>query len=95
MLVLPIWASCVVLMLFMPITGVIGAVVVAWCVLVLPFKARRGACPKCQTRKTFLFSGFGGQCKGCGEELVLRGKLIHQLEPKARDARPGLGRSLR
>lgn len=90
---LPVWGACIALTLFMPMTGIITSIIMAICLLVLPFTARRGRCPACQTLKTFPFSGFGNGCKGCGEELVLRGSEIHQLEPK-KNPRPGTGRTL-
>jgi len=79
-------------MLFMPFTGFISFILMALCLCWLPFKAKRGACPHCQTLKTFPFSGFGSACKGCDYELVLRGSEIHQIEKKNR-ARYGSGRS--
>ena len=79
-------------MFVMPMTGLIGAIVVVACLLVLPFKARRGACPDCGKPKLLPFSGFGGVCKGCGNELVLRGKELHLLEAKDRRAMTGSGR---
>jgi len=92
---IPLWGSFVLLMLFMPMTGLIGAVLLGFCLLYLPFKARKGLCPKCQTLKTFPFSGFGSRCQGCGNELVLRGDTIHLIEPKSKVGRPGTGRSSR
>jgi len=89
---LPLWGACLLLTFFMPVTGIVTSVVIGLCLLVLPFKARRARCPSCGTPKTFPFSGFGNQCKGCGEELVLRGNEIHQLERKPERARPGSGR---
>jgi len=88
----PIWGGCLLLTFFMPITGIVTSVVAALCLLVLPFKARRGKCPACGTTKTFPFSGFGNACKSCGEELVLRRDEIHQLEPRPEKPRPGSGR---
>jgi len=92
MLSLPLWAASLLLMLFMPFTGFIGFIVIAVCLCWLPFKAKRGACPKCQTFKVFPFSGFGSTCKGCDYELVLRGSEIHQIEKK-KSSRYGSGRS--
>jgi len=89
---LPVWIFFIVLMFAMPMTGLIGAIVVAFCLLVLPFKARRGACPECGKFKLFPFSGFGSVCKGCSNELVLRGKTIHLLEPRDRRDKAGSGR---
>jgi len=89
---LPLWGFSLLLMLFMPLTGLVSFSVIAFCLLWLPFKARQGRCPQCQKIKTFPFSGFGSRCKGCGYELVLRGLDIHQLEPRKK-ARYGSGRS--
>lgn len=89
---LPVWGGCILLTFFMPITGIITSIVGGLCLLVLPFKAKRGRCPACGTIKIFPFSGFGNACKECGEELVLRGSEIHQLEPKPATPRPGSGR---
>ena len=89
---LPIWFAAAALTLFMPTTGIITSIIVAICVLVLPFKARRGFCPNCEKPKTLPFSGFGNRCKGCGEELVLRNNELHQIEPKATRSVPGSGR---
>lgn len=87
---LPWLAAAIVLALFMPATGTVSTLILAPALLILPFKARRGPCPACGTHKTFPFSGFGNACKGCGEEIVLRGEEIHLLEPKARRVRPPL-----
>jgi len=89
---LPIWGASALLALFMPMTGIITSIIVGSCLLILPFKARRGLCPNCQTPKTFPFSGFGNSCKGCGEELVLRSNEIHQIEPRPASSVPGSGR---
>ncbi|MES0371880.1 MAG: hypothetical protein ABUK11_06330 [Mariprofundaceae bacterium] len=90
---LPVWGASMALTLFMPMTGVITSTIMIICILVLPFKARRGCCPACNRSKTFPFSGFGNACKGCGEELVLRKNEIHLLEPKQKNSRPGTGRT--
>jgi len=89
---LPIWGASVALTLFMPMTGIITSIIIGSCLLVLPFKARRGLCPNCQTPKTLPFSGFGNNCKGCGEELVLRNNELHQIEPRPASSTPGSGR---
>jgi len=89
---LPLLGFCLFLAFFMPATGIITSIIAAVCLLVLPFKAKRAHCPACGTAKTFPFSGFGNACKGCGEELVLRGNEIHQLEAKTAVRRPGSGR---
>jgi hypothetical protein len=90
---LPVWGACMALTLFMPMTGLITSIIMIICLLVLPFKARHGRCPNCGRPKVFPFSGFGNACKGCGEELVLRGNEIHQLEAKHKGHRPGTGRT--
>jgi hypothetical protein len=90
---LPVWGASMALTLFMPITGIITSVIMAICLLILPFKARRGRCPACETVKTLPFSGFGNACKGCGGELVLRDREIHLLEAKQKSRRPGTGRT--
>ncbi len=79
---LPLWGGSILLIFAMPLTGIITSVVIAGCVFILPFKARRGACPKCGKLRLFPFSGFGGKCKGCGEDIVLRGNAIHLIEPR-------------
>jgi len=89
---LPLWGLCLLLTFFMPVTGILTSIIAGLCLLVLPFKAKRACCPACGTPKVFPFSGFGNRCKGCGEELVLRGSEIHQLEPRPSRARPGSGR---
>jgi len=81
------------LTLFMPMTGIITSIIMGVCLLVLPFKARRGHCPACDRPKTLPFSGFGNACKGCGGEVVLRGGKFHLLEAKARQQRAGSGRA--
>jgi hypothetical protein len=81
------------LTLFMPMTGIITSVVMIFCLLVLPFKARRGLCPACEMPKTLPFSGFGNSCRGCGGEVVLRGDEFHLLEAKTGEKRAGSGRS--
>lgn len=88
---LPLWGACLLLTFFMPVTGIVTSLVIGLCLLVLPFKARRGACPNCSMMKTLPFSGFGNCCRGCGEELVLRGNQIHLLEPRPKRPRPGSG----
>ncbi len=90
---LPLWGASLGMTLFMPITGIITSVVIAYCLLILPFKARRGPCPNCQAIKTLPFSGFGNRCRRCGEELVLRNGEFHLLEPGDKAPRPGSGRS--
>jgi len=92
---LPLWAGSLVLMLFMPLTGFISSILIVFCLLILPFKSRAGACPQCLTVKTFPFSGFGHACKGCGQELVLRGKTIHLIEPRNKKTVAGSGRGHR
>jgi len=92
MLSLPLWGASLLLTLFMPLTGFISFILIAICLCWLPFKAKRGACPECQSLKTFPFSGFGSLCKGCHYELVLRGSEIHQIEEKSH-VRYGSGRS--
>jgi len=92
LLSLPLWAVSLGLMLFMPFTAFFSFILIAVCLCWLPFKAKRGACPECQTFKTFPFSGFGSACKGCAYELVLRGTEIHQLKKKT-GMRYGSGRS--
>jgi len=89
---LPLWFFFLLLTFFMPITGIVTSIVIAICLLVLPFTAKRALCPACGRAKTLPFSGFGNRCKGCGVELVLRGSEIHQLEPKPEKARPQSGR---
>ncbi len=90
---LPVWGASMALTLFMPMTGIITTVIMVICLLVLPFKARRGLCPACERPKTLPFSGFGNTCKGCGGEVVLRGDKFHLLEVKAREQRAGSGRT--
>jgi hypothetical protein len=90
---LPVWGASMALTLFMPMTGIITSIVMVVCLLVLPFKARRGLCPACERPKTLPFSGFGNLCKGCGEEIVLRGDTFHLLEAKAMKPRAGSGRA--
>ncbi|MDQ6954276.1 MAG: hypothetical protein Q9M20_02410 [Mariprofundaceae bacterium] len=92
LLSLPLWGASLVLILFMPLTGIFSFIFIACCMFWLPLKAKRGACPHCQTFKTFPFSGFGSACKHCGHELVLRGSLIHQIEEKSQ-SRHGSDRS--
>jgi len=92
---LPLWVGSLFLMLFMPLTGFISSILIVFCLLVLPFKARFGACPQCLTVKMFPFSGFGSDCRGCKQELVLRGEVIHLLEEKSKVAKAGSGRSHR
>lgn len=89
-LTLPWLAAAMGIALFMPTTGIVSTLILAPALLILPFKARRGPCPACGTSKTFPFSGFGNNCKGCGEEIVLRGEEIHLLEPKPSQMRPPL-----
>jgi len=92
MLSLPLWGASLLLTFVMPLTGFISFILIALCLVYLPFKAKRGACPECQRFKTFPFSGFGSLCKGCNYELVLRGSEIHQIE-KNTHPRYGSGRS--
>lgn len=92
---LPLWAGSIVLMFVMPFTGLVTSLLAGLCLFILPFKARRGFCPQCGRAKMFPFSGFGSACKGCGQELVLRGDVIHLLEPKDKSVRAGSGRSPR
>jgi len=81
------------LTLFMPMTGIITSSIMAICLFVLPFKARRGHCPTCETPKVLPFSGFGNICKGCGNEVVLRDQKFHLLEAKQKKRRSGTGRT--
>ncbi len=90
---LPVWGASMALTLFMPMTGIITSIIMAVCLLALPFRARRGLCPGCKRPKTLPFSGFGNNCKGCGGEVVLRGDEFHLLEAKAREQRAGSGRA--
>ena len=90
---LPLWAGSALLTFVMPLTGTVTFIVIILCLLVLPFKARTGICPECGTSKMFPFSGFGSACKGCGNELVLRGEEIHLLEKKSGKAKVGTGRA--
>ncbi len=89
---LPLWAGSLILMFVMPLTGLVTFVLIATCLFILPFKARQGKCPACSTSKTFPFSGYGSACKGCGQELVLRGEAIHLLEAKSKSVVAGSGR---
>ena len=89
---LPLWGGSILLVFAMPLTGIVSCILVAGCVLVLPFKAKQGACPACKCKRLFPFSGVGGLCKGCGEDIVLRGNDIHLLEPKDNTPSPGSGR---
>ncbi|MDX8387886.1 MAG: hypothetical protein R8M46_05040 [Ghiorsea sp.] len=91
----PVWGAFLLLMFVMPMTGLVGSIIIAISLFLLPFKARRGVCPRCTTVKLFPFSGFGNACKGCGGELVLRGKIIHLLEKRSDQAVAGTGRSNR
>jgi len=95
LLVLPIWGLTMLLSFFMPFTGIIGSVLAVISLFILPFKAKQGCCPNCDTHKIFPFSGFGNACKGCGQELVLRGNQIHLLEEKGKQTRSGSGRGNR
>lgn len=90
---LPVWGASMALTLFMPMTGMITSIFMAICLLVLPFKARKGQCPSCKTPKLLPFSGFGNRCKGCGEEIVLRGNEFHLLEARTKRGRAGSGRT--
>jgi len=92
MVVLPIWGVTMVLSFFMPITGVVGSVLALFALFTLPFKAKKGPCPECGRQKVFPFSGFGGGCKGCGQDIVLRGNDIHLIEPRSKQPTPGSGR---
>ena len=76
----------------MPWTGMIGSVLAMIALFTLPFKAKKGACPNCGHKRLFPFSGFGGPCKDCGQDIVLRGDAIHLLEPRIRKPVPGSGR---
>ncbi|MCF6208415.1 MAG: hypothetical protein L3J61_03375 [Ghiorsea sp.] len=89
---LPLWGGSILLIFAMPLTGIVSSIFIAGCLLVLPFKAKQGEWPSGGKDKLFPFSGMGGMCKSCGQELVLRGKLIHLLEPKSNRAKPGSGR---
>ncbi|PIQ32190.1 MAG: hypothetical protein CO186_05415 [Zetaproteobacteria bacterium CG_4_9_14_3_um_filter_49_83] len=79
---LPWWLGSMGLSLFMPLTGIVTFIVLGTCIAVLPFKARKACCPACGTLKILPFSGIGTNCKGCGHELVLRGREMHLLEAK-------------
>jgi len=92
---LPLWGMSFLLLLFMPITGFITLVIVAICLFILPFTAKSAACPACTKLKLFPFSGFGSSCRGCGKELVLRGKAVHLLADKSGVPRAGSGRNVR
>ncbi len=92
---LPLWGASLLLMFAMPITGIVSSLVIAGCVFVLPFKAKKGECPGCGRKRLFPFSGFGSACKGCGEDIVLRENEIHLLEPRSRAAVDGSGRGFR
>ncbi|MDQ7001888.1 MAG: hypothetical protein Q9N02_04280 [Ghiorsea sp.] len=89
---LPLWGGSLLLIFMMPLTGIVSSFVIAGCVFILPFKAKKGECPACGKLKLFPFSGFGSQCKGCGEDIVLRGEDIHLLEPKSNTPIAGSGR---
>ena len=89
---LPLWAGSILLIFVMPLTGIVSSILIAGCVLILPFKAKQGACPACRRIRLFPFSGVGGPCKGCGEDIVLRGNEIHLLEPKGNTPTSGSGR---
>jgi len=89
---LPLWGASMALTLFMPMTGIITSIIMVVCLLVLPFKARRGLCPACERPKTLPFSGFGNSCRGCGEEIVLRGREFHLLETRTKGRIAGTGR---
>jgi len=89
---LPLWGLSLLLMFFMPLTGLISSILIGFCLFYLPFKAKQGECPHCHTLKTFPFSGFGSRCKGCEYELVLRGDKIHQIQPRTHP-RKGSGRT--
>jgi len=93
--VLPLWIASMLLSFFMPFTGVIGSIVAFIALFTLPFKARKGECPECGRVRLFPFSGFGGACKGCGQDIVLRGEDIHLLEPRGNAAVDGSGRGHR
>ena len=92
---LPLWGGSILLIFMMPITGIVSSLVIAGCVFVLPFKARKGECPECGKLKLFPFSGFGSACKGCGQDIVLRGEDIHLLEPRSNTPVSGSGRGNR
>ena len=92
LLSLPFGGLSILLMLFMPLTGMISFVCITLCLFWLPFTAKRGNCPQCQQPKTIAFSGFGSKCKTCAADLVLREHLIHHIEPKKH--RYGSGRSI-
>ncbi len=91
-LILPVWFITSMLSFFMPWTGVIASILTMIALFVLPFKAKKGACPNCGRKRLFPFSGFGGPCKGCGQDIVLRGNDIHLLEPRSTKPVPGSGR---
>ncbi len=93
--ILPFLVLTMILFFFMPLTGMIGFVFTLFALFVLPFKARKGRCPECGRMRLFLFSGFGGVCQGCRQDVVLRGEAIHLLEPRSRDAVDGSGRGYR
>jgi len=85
---IPLWGIALLLLIAMPLTAVLSLLVLAVCLFILPFKARRGLCPHCQHPKLIPFSGLGGQCKGCGVDLVLRNKQLHYIEAAPKPARP-------
>jgi len=85
---LPVCAGCFVLIIAMPLTGTLLSFVMFIGLFILPFTAKRGECPACNAPRLFPFSGIGGHCKNCGEEIVLRGSEVHQIEPKQQTPRP-------
>ena len=89
---LPVWGGSILLIFMMPLTGIVSSFIIAGCILILPFKARKGECPECGKLKLFPFSGVGGVCKGCGQDIVLRGEDIHLLEPRSETPIAGSGR---
>ncbi|MDQ7003805.1 MAG: hypothetical protein Q9N67_02330 [Ghiorsea sp.] len=89
---LPMLAVALMLCFVMPLTGIVSTVIIMIALLTLPLKARKGECPECGHVKMFPFSGFGGACKGCGKDIVLRGEEVHLLEPRSQVPVVGSGR---
>ena len=89
---LPLLLIGLLLCFFMPLTGMIISALLVVALFALPSKARKGECPECGREKLFPFSGFGSACKGCGQDIVLRGEEIHLLEPRSNTPVVGSGR---
>jgi len=92
LVLLPIFILALLLCFFMLLTGIVSTILVAIALFTLPLKARKGQCPECGREKLFPFSGFGSACKGCGQDIVLRGENIHLLEPRSHTPVAGSGR---